>query len=294
MITEKKIYCESKNKSYSVKIDCHSDKGKGFYVHYCSGLENDDSCFFDKTDFNQLIICLDDKLKQENRDNIASCRMGDCLICREGENCNMENYFKGECLKLDFPVDAFDGIEGSGIFVDVFDNHELNEGNILRTDSDGRDRIVRISKKIIAVLGEDIKSRLMTYSYIIQLMNVIDNAFKERKFICIGDKMPNVVFEAIQYIYTNLSSIRTIKEIAENVNVSMSYLARLFKHNLGCSPYEYLVDKRIENAKILMCYLGYSVTDACEEVGFSDYSSFASAFKKKTGVTPYAYKKNHL
>ncbi|MBQ4630931.1 MAG: helix-turn-helix transcriptional regulator [Clostridia bacterium] len=281
-------------KSISVKIDCHSDNGKEFYVHYCVNSHDAQTCP-DSPLCNRIIVFLDDKIQTRNFENITSCSAGDCLISTAGETVTADNFFKNgfECLKIDFPIDAFDGIEGSGIFVDVFNNSEIIEGNLLRTDSESKGRIIKTARRIIGALGEKTRDKLMAYSYIIQLMHLIDNAFKERKFICISDKMPNVVFEAIQYIYTNISKIESIKEIAENVNVSMSYLARLFKQHLGCSPYDYLVNRRIENAKILMCYLDYSVAEACYEVGFNDYSSFITVFKKKTGMTPHVYKKSH-
>lgn len=56
------------------------------------------------------------------------------------------------------------------------------------------------------------------------------------------------------------------------------------------SPHEYVLNYRLGIAKILLLETNLSVNAICFESGFSSESVFCSAFKKKTGVTPTAYR----
>jgi len=51
-------------------------------------------------------------------------------------------------------------------------------------------------------------------------------------------------------------------------------------------PHRYLTGRRIERAKSLLVERKLSVTEIGLDVGFSETSSFTSAFRKFTGETP--------
>ncbi|WP_282124942.1 helix-turn-helix domain-containing protein [Marinifilum flexuosum] len=75
--------------------------------------------------------------------------------------------------------------------------------------------------------------------------------------------------------------------------VSKYHLLRLFKRYYGQTPNQYLMDKRIEKAKLCIKN-GLSISETCYEVGFESVSSFSSLFKRKTGFTPRAYQKSNF
>jgi len=56
-------------------------------------------------------------------------------------------------------------------------------------------------------------------------------------------------------------------------------------------PHRYLSNRRIERAKSLLVERKLSVTEIGHEVGFSETSSFTSAFRKITGETPTDYRR---
>lgn len=78
----------------------------------------------------------------------------------------------------------------------------------------------------------------------------------------------------------------TIELAAEELNISGTYLRRIFHNALGKSPKQYLNELRMEQAKRLL-NAGYdSVEAVAEKAGFRDGKNFATAFKKKFGYPP--------
>ena len=61
---------------------------------------------------------------------------------------------------------------------------------------------------------------------------------------------------------------------------------------MGCTVWEYVVRRRIYSSRQRLFFSG-SVTDAFENSGFNDYSSFFRAYKRIIGVSPSEDLKNH-
>lgn len=96
-------------------------------------------------------------------------------------------------------------------------------------------------------------------------------------------------FSAI--VESKLSDQRlSVDDIAGELNLSRVQLYRKVKQLLDCSISEYIVERRLKKAKSLMAD-GLHINEIYSHVGFSSASYFASAFKKKYGQSPSAYKK---
>lgn len=83
---------------------------------------------------------------------------------------------------------------------------------------------------------------------------------------------------------------KTLCEICETFPISESQLTRRFRSRYGCSPYAYLLDCRIKLAKTMLINTAYPVADIARKCGFDSQYYFSSLFKKKTGVSPSAYR----
>jgi transcriptional regulator GlxA family with amidase domain len=79
-------------------------------------------------------------------------------------------------------------------------------------------------------------------------------------------------------------------EIAEAVGVSGSYLNRLFKQELGLSPWDYLNRFRVGQAKELFRQTHGSVKSISGQVGFKDPKYFSRVFRKLTGLSPSEFR----
>lgn len=96
---------------------------------------------------------------------------------------------------------------------------------------------------------------------------------------------------AIKYIDNNFtSSDFNISFLAEELNVSISYLSTLFKQSTGINLISYITNKRLNKSKELLSNLHYSISEVSKASGYEDAKYFAKIFKKKTNMTPSEYR----
>ena len=106
-----------------------------------------------------------------------------------------------------------------------------------------------------------------------------------------GGLPPRKLQSAIAYIDEHLVADLSISAIAEELEMSQYYFSRLFKQSIGKSPYQYVVQQRIERAKYLLRTTSLSVAAIAKQVGFSHQNQLAIQFRKFTGTTPSNYRK---
>lgn len=80
-----------------------------------------------------------------------------------------------------------------------------------------------------------------------------------------------------------------LKEIAEKMNLSRSYLSTVFNQMTGCSFQDYTAGYRIKKATELLKTENMPLCILAELVGYEDYAHFSKVFKRKTGVSPKQY-----
>jgi AraC family transcriptional regulator len=91
------------------------------------------------------------------------------------------------------------------------------------------------------------------------------------------------------YINDNFLKNPGIAEIVKHCNMSSFHFFRSFKQAFGYSPYQYIINRRLDHAK-LMIRTGESFTAIAAQCGFADLFSFSKAFKKSFGISPSEYK----
>jgi AraC-like DNA-binding protein len=101
------------------------------------------------------------------------------------------------------------------------------------------------------------------------------------------------IVQAKLFIDSNYAERIDAGEIADEACYSKFHFIRTFKSIYGRTPHQYLTHVRIERAKELL-EQEVSVTEACFAVGFDSLGSFTSLFKRRAGVTPSEYQRQHL
>jgi len=97
--------------------------------------------------------------------------------------------------------------------------------------------------------------------------------------------------KVINFIHLNYQNQLTLDDLTKVAHLSKFYFLRIFKDNIGISPYEYLITYRINKAKELLLSTDSTVSDICKTVGFNDYVNFIRTFKKIVDLTPLKYRR---
>jgi AraC-like DNA-binding protein len=97
--------------------------------------------------------------------------------------------------------------------------------------------------------------------------------------------------KAKQYLQQNFGKKIKIERLAQIANMSVSHFDRTFKNEYGCSPFQYLMNIRIEKAKKYLKNKDERITNIALLCGFSSASSFSASFHKSVGMKPMEYRK---
>ena len=135
-------------------------------------------------------------------------------------------------------------------------------------------------------------------------MKSVEDISELHAFMCIdyAKKMRNLkknsicskpVAECIDYIYDHLHTRITVELLAKRVNLTPSYLSRLFKKETGKNIKDFITDCRISMAKDLLANSSLPISMIASEVGYNNFSYFAYLFRKIENMTPGKYRQKN-
>jgi AraC family transcriptional regulator len=97
--------------------------------------------------------------------------------------------------------------------------------------------------------------------------------------------------DAIDFIEANLDRSVGLPAIAKAAGLSVSHLARQFRAAVGQAPHQYLLQRRVENAKQRLRRTDASIAQIAFDCGFASQEHLTRIFKRVCGATPAAYRK---
>lgn len=98
------------------------------------------------------------------------------------------------------------------------------------------------------------------------------------------------IAKAIDYISNNLNTRISVADVAEKLNVTPSYLSKLFAKETGQSISVYIKTEKLNGAADLLKYSDFTITGISEYYHFSSQSHFTAAFTEYHGMTPKKYR----
>ncbi|MEH6403500.1 MAG: AraC family transcriptional regulator [Sneathiella sp.] len=103
-----------------------------------------------------------------------------------------------------------------------------------------------------------------------------------------GRAVDRLVLKAKDYIHENITQEIGLDDISEAVNISKYHFLRLFREQVGITPYQYVLNYRVNQARKALDH-SFSLNDVVYDYGFADLSHFNRRFKSVYGVTPNSY-----
>jgi AraC family transcriptional regulator len=94
----------------------------------------------------------------------------------------------------------------------------------------------------------------------------------------------------LDFIEANLAQNVALGEMAKVAGMSRTRFLSGFKRTTGMSPHRYLMDRRVERAKVLLADPELSLHEVAARLGYSEQASFSRVFRRITQITPGAYR----
>ncbi|MBK5722275.1 helix-turn-helix transcriptional regulator [Dysgonomonas sp. Marseille-P4677] len=102
------------------------------------------------------------------------------------------------------------------------------------------------------------------------------------------------IHKALSHIRKNIHNSITIDDLSESLHMSKDHFIRLFKKKVGTTPLQYINQKKIEKAQLILIANDMSIKNIAYMLAFEDHSYFNRLFKASTGLTPQEYRNIHM
>lgn len=94
---------------------------------------------------------------------------------------------------------------------------------------------------------------------------------------------------AKEYLLKNMETPPGLKELAKQAGLNEYQLKVGFKEIYGNTVFGYLLDHKLDHARVLLDTAKFQVNEVAYQIGYTNPSHFIASFKKKFGVTPKKY-----
>ncbi|MDR1161827.1 MAG: AraC family transcriptional regulator [Tannerellaceae bacterium] len=163
----------------------------------------------------------------------------------------------------------------------------INPGRGLkRSDPDSYDNFPTLMQSIARNNEYSLDTVVETNGILLQLFSrFLGKSFAKQ------DVKDERIIKILRHIRENVSREITIEELASICYLSKDHFIRLFKKENNCTPLQYINQKKIEKAQLMLTVGGKSIKDIAFSLSFNEISYFHRLFKKITGKSPHQYKK---
>jgi AraC-like DNA-binding protein len=107
----------------------------------------------------------------------------------------------------------------------------------------------------------------------------------------LSSSVAKAISETVIYMEQHFAEEISVKELAQKIHMTPYAFIRLFKRQVGVTPYEYILKTRITKARIMLEQTDLSVTEISEQVGFRNVNNFIRKFKMLANTTPLQYRR---
>jgi AraC family transcriptional regulator len=153
--------------------------------------------------------------------------------------------------------------------------------------------INQILQRLIFIFTEnhpskDIFSDLLIQELVIRILQTETKSLYLKKSLT--DANNDRISYVIKFIRENLTEDLSIELLSEKAYMSESNFYRTFRHELGSSPNDFIIEERLKVAESILRNPRMSVKEAYLASGFNSFSYFCRIFKKKKRLSPTEFK----
>jgi AraC-like DNA-binding protein/CheY-like chemotaxis protein len=130
-------------------------------------------------------------------------------------------------------------------------------------------------------------------------VSLVLNNYKHKKIDVVRldtlsiDEVPFILKDVVHYIDTHVDGRIDLHELSDRTPWSNQHFIRVFSKYIGETPYQYILKKKIEKAKVLITETDLSMKDIAFDLGFLSYGNFCKLFKRELGMNPEVYRKSY-
>ena len=100
-----------------------------------------------------------------------------------------------------------------------------------------------------------------------------------------------VLRSILSYIDANLDADLSLETLASLSGVLTHQFVRAFKRKVGEPPHQYVLARRIDAARELLCTTKHPISDVAYATGFASQSHMTTTFKREIGMTPARFRR---
>ena len=154
------------------------------------------------------------------------------------------------------------------------------------------EKVIQLFTDIIDITKEERTGYQPLVSGIVMyLLGEIHSLAKQQLYT--GEEATESIINKARIIFrTNIDQDINIEKVATELCVSYAWFRKAFKTYTGIAPNQYLIQLKIEKAKMLLSNPSKSIKEIAFSLNFESPFYFSKLFKEKAGVSPDAYRKN--
>ena len=148
-----------------------------------------------------------------------------------------------------------------------------------------------LEKLISLKRANDLHFEFRASCLIVQMLTDIVILSKQTTTLQLNEFVAQTINEIIKEMDNRLGEKYSVADMAQFACLSPSRFAVLFRQAVGMPPYEFLLRRRIEAAKDLLCSTDKPLSEIALLLGFDSASHFIRTFQRYESITPHHYRK---
>lgn len=194
------------------------------------------------------------------------------------EALELNSFVNPDILILDIKMPLINGLE----VAEKIRTYDKDKIIIIITSYDDKNFIQQaLNLKVNEYLLKPVRAEKM--------IEVLDKYITHNRLISTSQEVEN----AIEYIEENFKSEISLDDVAKYINLTPSYVSKLFKKKLGVNFKRYLTEIKMTEAKRMLKEENVNINEISFSIGYNEPNYFCKVFKKVEGLTPTQYRQNN-